>query len=122
MNVPQKMDAVPNTSVLGQVKLRNVEHEYHTEHSNIPVFLSATANVSTRNSASPKGHQRRRLRYGREHPRLNTQLRGSSDYRSHNLAPEHFTRRNFHVVAKFEVRRKCQGLRHGLREVSTPKD
>jgi len=48
-----------------------------------------------------------------EHPSLNTELNGTSNDSRYDLTPEHGTRRNLHVVAKFEVTGESKRLSHG---------
>jgi len=48
-----------------------------------------------------------------EHPGLDTQLDGTSNYCRDDLAPEHGSGRDLHVMAQFEVRGELQGLGHG---------
>jgi hypothetical protein len=48
-----------------------------------------------------------------EHPRLDTELRGSGKDSGNNLCLEHGPRGNFHIVSEFHVRSELEGLIHG---------
>jgi hypothetical protein len=48
-----------------------------------------------------------------EHPRLYSELDGSSNDRANNLGPEHCPRGDLHVVSELEVRSKRECLGHG---------
>ena len=47
-----------------------------------------------------------------EHPRLDAELDSAGDSGGDDLAPEHGSRRDLHVVAELEVGRERQRLRH----------
>ncbi len=48
-----------------------------------------------------------------EHPRLNAELHGASDYGSDDLTEEHGAMCDLHVVGQLEITRELQRLRHG---------
>ena len=57
-----------------------------------------------------------------EHPGLHAKLYRTRNDRCNDLAPEHCSRWNLHIVAQFEVTRKLQCLAHCLAGHRTSSD